>query len=296
MAPVRSGTEPFGILALLSRSPRELGESEMRLLQGIAGLASLAVGNAEIFRLEREHGRRMQALDTAKSQFLNLASHELRSPLTVLRGYLSMIAEGSLGALPDGVERVVPMLTNKLAQMNGLIDEMLDAARLEDDRLELSIERADMGEVLRGCVRYAEPSLKPGQHIVVEEGDAPVMVHADVTRLSTAIKNLVDNALKYSPHGGDVECTLSLRDSRAVLTVRDHGLGIAAVDMPRLFTRFGRIVTSENSHILGTGLGLYLARELVRMQGGDITAESTPGAGSTFTLWLPAAEERIPGS
>ena len=291
MAPVRSGSEPFGILALLSREPRLLGESEKRLLTGIASLASLAVGNAESFRMEREHGRRMQALDSAKSQFLNLASHELRSPLTVLRGYVSMIADGSLGELPDGVSRVVPVLSGKLAQMSSLIDEMLDAARLEDDRLELNLQDVDLGEVLRDCVRVAEPSLQRGQRIVVA-GGAPVRVEADQARLATVIVNLLDNAIKYSPGGGDVECAVGVEDGHAVLSVRDQGLGIAGDDMPRLFTRFGRIVTAQNSHILGTGLGLYLARELMRMQGGDITVESTPGEGSTFTVRLPLARER----
>jgi PAS domain S-box-containing protein len=291
MAPVRSGTEPFGILALLSREPRLLGESEKRLLTGIASLASLAVGNAESFRLEREHGRRMQALDSAKSQFLNLASHELRSPLTVLRGYVSMIADGSLGELPNGVSRVIPVLSSKLAQMNSLIDEMLDAARLEDDRLELNIAPVDLREVVRGCARQAEPSLQRGQRIAVEDGP-PVWVEADATRLATVVGNLVDNAIKYSPDGVDVTCSLRVEDGRAVLAVQDHGLGIAEEDMPRLFTRFGRIVTAQNSHILGTGLGLYLARELVRMQGGDITAGSTAGEGSTFTVWLPLTRAR----
>jgi signal transduction histidine kinase len=130
----------------------------------------------------------------------------------------------------------------------------------------------------------------PGQHIVVHGDAAPLIVHADATRLATAITNLLDNALKYSPHGGDVDCTVSTEQGRAIVAVRDRGLGISAADMARLFTRFGRIVTAENSHILGTGLGLYLARELVRMQGGDITATSTPGEGSTFTLWLPLSE------
>jgi len=287
MAPIRSGTEPFGILALLSPEPRTLSAGEERLLNGIASLAGLAVGNAESFRLEREHGRRMQALDTAKSQFLNLASHELRSPLTVLRGFMSMIEDGTLGELPEGVARVVPMLTSKLAQMSSLVDEMLDAARLEDDRLQLTIAPTDVSAVLLDCAHQAEPSLKLTQRLTVMGTDRPVIVDADAGRLATAITNLVDNALKYSPHGGDVECRLTVENGSAVVRVRDQGLGIAPEDMDRLFTRFGRIVTAENSHILGTGLGLHLARELIRKQGGDITATSAPSVGSTFTLTLP---------
>jgi signal transduction histidine kinase len=180
------------------------------------------------------------------------------------------------------------MLTAKVAQMSGLIEEMLETARLEDHRLQLSMGIVDLREVVRACVRACEHSAQPGQRIVVHHPDTPVQVNADVSRLETAIGNLVDNALKYSPAGGDVECVVSLQDGMATLQVHDRGLGIAPADMDRLFTRFGRIVTAENSHILGTGLGLYLARELVRMQDGDISAVSTPGEGSTFTLWLPS--------
>jgi two-component system sensor histidine kinase BaeS len=125
---------------------------------------------------------------------------------------------------------------------------------------------------------------------VVHDDGRPVVVNADEARLETAVKNLLDNALKYSPNGGEVECSVAVEGARAVVSVRDQGLGIAADDMSRLFTRFGRIVTAENSHIPGTGLGLYLARELVRMQGGDITATSASGEGSVFTLWLPLPE------
>jgi len=290
MAPVRSGSEAFGILALLSRSPRVLGEDEMRLLHGIASLAGLAVGNAESFRLEREHGRRMASLETAKSEFLNLASHELRSPITVLRGYLSMIAEGTLGPLPERLARVVPLLNSKLAHMNALVDEMLETARLEDNRLQLNARVVDLRDVASACVALCEPALQPGQRIDLRLPEQPVHVTADVQRLEAVVRNMVDNAVKYSPGGGDVECTVWREGGRGLVRVHDHGLGIAPQDMDRLFTRFGRIVTAENSHIPGTGLGLYLARETTRMQGGDICVESTPGEGSTFTLWLPARD------
>jgi signal transduction histidine kinase len=291
MAPVRSGTEMFGILALLSRTPRVVTQPEMRLLHGIASLAGLAVGNAESFRLEREHGRRMAALETAKAQFLNLASHELRSPLTVLRGYMSMIAEGSLGPVPERMARVLPLLTDKLAQMSSLIDEMLETARLEDSRLQLETGAVDLRLVTAAAVRAVEASTHPGQRIRLELADRPAIVDADAGRLEAAVRNLVDNAVKYSPGGADVECSVQVVDTRAVVRVRDRGLGIAPQDMEKLFTRFGRIVTAENSHIPGTGLGLYLAREMIRMQGGDIEAESVAGAGSVFTLWLPLRDD-----
>ena len=123
--------------------------------------------------------------------------------------------------------------------------------------------------------------------------EQPVLVLADRARLLTIVANLLDNAVKYSPAGGVVETRLELSGSSAEVTVRDRGLGIARSDLPRLFTRFGRIVTNENSHIPGTGLGLYLARELARMHGGDIRVESRQGLGSAFTLVLPVVAGQV---
>src|SRR5947209_15448255 len=127
----------------------------------------------------------------------------------------------------------------------------------------------------------------------------PVRVVADQVRLGIVVTNLLQNAVKYSPAGGVVQCFVSVDDESecAVASVWDHGLGIAEVDMPRLFSRFGRLVTRENSNIPGTGLGLYLARELARLHGGDITVRSTPGEGSAFTLELPVGgPERSAGA
>jgi signal transduction histidine kinase len=114
-----------------------------------------------------------------------------------------------------------------------------------------------------------------------------VPVRADLARLDTIVSNLLDNAIKYSPRGGEIGCEVSRKKGFAYVTVTDSGLGIAHEDMGILFTRFGRIVTAENSSIAGTGLGLYLSRELARMHGGDITATSEPAAGSSFSLVLP---------
>jgi len=122
-----------------------------------------------------------------------------------------------------------------------------------------------------------------------------VTVEVDRGRLLTILTNLIENAIKYSPAGGPVKVGIGVRDGMAEVTVRDKGLGIAAADLPRLFSRFGRIVTADNSNIPGTGLGLYFARELARMQGGEITVRSQEGAGSAFTISLPLAGERFGG-
>jgi signal transduction histidine kinase len=167
---------------------------------------------------------------------------------------------------------------------------MLETARLEEGQLRLEIDRVDVAELLHAAVRTVLPLGAP-RHEVVVDAPAPVWVMGDRDRLLTVLANLVGNAVKYSPGGGTVRCTVaSDGDGHALVRVSDEGIGIAAADMPRLFTRFGRVVTRDNSHIAGTGLGLYLSRELARMHGGDITVESEPGRGSVFTLRLPVSD------
>jgi signal transduction histidine kinase len=171
---------------------------------------------------------------------------------------------------------------------------MLETARLEDSRLQLRLERLDLDRILAEAAQRSRPLAGDKHQLLIANTAGAVPVLGDRGRLLTILTNLLDNAIKYSPEGGPVEVRIEVVDGQAQVAVSDRGLGIAAEDLPRLFTRFGRIVTTANSNIPGTGLGLYFARELARMQGGDITAESVEGAGSTFTLTLPLAGARQP--
>jgi signal transduction histidine kinase len=291
-APIWTGTTLFGVLAASTRDEAPFQPEELRLLEGIAHLAGLAIGNAQSLRLERErahiareHAERMAAVEQVKSEFLRLASHELRGPLAVLGGYLSMLDEGSIDG--DQLQRVLPVLTGKVAEMNRLVDQMLETARLEEGKLRLETAPADLVALVEEAVHAVLPLGAPRHRVRVDAAEAAVPVNVDASRIVTVVANLVSNAVKYSPGGGEVHCSVAVDHDRAVVRVTDHGIGIAAADLPRLFTRFGRVVTPENSHIAGTGLGLYLARELARMHGGDISVASEQGEGSTFTMWLP---------
>ncbi|MDQ6919800.1 MAG: GAF domain-containing protein [Candidatus Dormibacteraeota bacterium] len=300
-APVRIGGQLYGVVT--ATSDRQLFEwPALRLLEGVADLAGLAIGNAERLRMElsrttelQAHADRMAELEKVKSDFLKVASHELRGPLAILKGYVSMLSDGSLALDSPATAKVFTVVTGKLQEVSELVEQMLETARLEDSRLQLHLERQELTGVLAEAAERVRP-LAPANHRVelrldIESG--PVL--ADRDRLLTIITNLMDNAVKYSPEGGAVEVRLTAVEGRALIAVQDHGLGIAAADQPRLFTRFGRIVTPGNSHIPGTGLGLYFARELARMHGGDITVVSEEGVGSTFTVSLPMVAERQVG-
>jgi signal transduction histidine kinase len=234
----------------------------------------------------RKKADHLAELEKAKSEFLRLASHELRGPAATLGGYLSLIEDESLGPIPQGLRPVLPMLKAKAAQINLLANEMVEAARLEDGRVELKRERVDLREIVQRSVLAAETTATPQHRIRFDDRvGQEVWVLGDVMRLEIIVGNLLDNAIKYSPEGGDVTARLSTSGEVAVLSVRDQGIGIAAPDLDRLFKRFSRLSTL--SEVPGTGLGLYLARELARLHSGDIIATSKPGEGSEFILSLP---------
>jgi signal transduction histidine kinase len=235
---------------------------------------------------------RLAAVERTKSQFLNLASHELRSPLGVINGYLSMLEQGALGQLKESGVRAVEVLKAKTLEMSLLVGQMLDAARLEDGRLALKRDRLDLREIAGEAMQVVRPVAGAAHELTLETPAAEVMVFGDADRIVTIISNLLENAIKYSPEGGKIRCIVSAADGEAHLQVIDHGVGIAPEDLPRLFSRFERIQNQKTSHVSGAGIGLYLSRELARQHGGDIRAESGAGTGSTFTLVLPLAIAR----
>jgi signal transduction histidine kinase len=256
--------------------------------QGYEAERRLVVMQARERQNLQQHAARMAELEQLKSQFLRLASHELRTPLTIVRGYLSMFQEGVFGDLSPEAVKILPTIAARVAQMNLLIDQMLNAARLEDSRLVLAPREVRLDEILLKVIDSFEGLVLPGQHVMVENPAGKVIAFADPEKTETIVANLVSNALKYSPGGGDIVCELEIAGDEAAVSVTDQGIGIAADDLPRLFQRFGRLERPETANIDGTGLGLFLSRELARLQGGDITVESTIDQGSRFTLVLPA--------
>ena len=288
-APIRIGGDVYGVLAASIRRRGSIDASELRLLEGMADLAGLALANAERFKMERSHLRRVEALERAKGAFLNRASHELRTPLTVLRGYLHLLEDGAFGVLSDEMRGdVVPALITSVEEINSLVEGMLVAARLEYG-VELALEPLDLRDVVRDTVRGVEETFagEVAPTVIVETPASPVTVLADREQISTVLANLVRNAMKFSPPQGQVRCSVAARGVVGSVAVGDHGPGIPSEQLPRLFTRFGRIDVPGAAGTRGAGLGLYIARELARMHGGDVTVQTQAGVGSVFEVTLP---------
>jgi signal transduction histidine kinase len=297
VAPVFAAGEHTAILCVSRRRSEEFTADDKQVLDVIARTAAQSLRAARLDDLleaasaelaERAAG--MESVERVKTDILRLASHELRSPLTVLHGYLSLIRGGFFGDIPGPLDEVMKILERRTGEMNGLVNDMLVAARLEDGAIAAEAETVDLRTLVREAAASVAPRASAQHRLHVELPDEAVLARVDAERVVLALRNVIDNAVKYSPEGGDVVCCVTADASLARIRVADHGLGIAPEDRDKLFTRFGRVVTSANSHIPGIGLGLYFTREVARRHGGDVALVDGDHRGTVFELTLPLAQ------
>ncbi|HEV2010088.1 MAG TPA: ATP-binding protein [Candidatus Limnocylindria bacterium] len=215
--------------------------------------------------------------------FFAMASHELKNPVTAVRGQIQLalrfLQRGSAEMVRGALERADEQTT----RMAALIDDLLDAARLEVGRFDVIFAPTDLADVVAASVARLRP-IAGDRVIRVDLPDQAVLVTADARRLSQVVDNLVVNGLRHGG-AGDVVVSVSTQGGRALVRVRDHGAGIAAGDRQRIFERFYRAETARATP--GTGLGLYVSREIARLHGGDLALESTGPAGTVFCVSLP---------
>jgi PAS domain S-box-containing protein len=250
-------------------------------------LAELERG--ELLARERRARREAEAASQAKDEFLAALSHELRTPLHALRLWAGILRDG-LGD-PQAVARAADTIDRNAVLQARLVDDLLDVSRIVSGKLQLMLERVELGSIVAATVDTARPgALNKGITLVQDLDPAVGAVRADPVRLQQVVWNLLGNAVRFTPAGGRVEIRLRRADGGAVLTVTDSGRGIAHELLPHVFDRFRQGETGTTRSHGGLGLGLSIARQLVELHGGTIEAAS-PGAGrgATFTVQLPLA-------
>lgn len=236
-----------------------------------------------------------QESSRSKSEFLNMAAHELRTPLSVVAGYLAMLSEGALGEAPAGWKMPLDMLNSKTAELNKIVDDLLLASRMDVNSLPDRLAVLDLREAVAAAVSRAEPrSLLMEAEISVEAAKEPVLVEADPEHVARILDNLINNAMTYCTEKPRLRLTVS-QDGVPAVVVSDNGVGIAAEKRDAVFERFVRLDDEAVGPVPGTGLGLYISRELARRHGGSLDLlHSAPGSGSAFHLTLPPADGAAP--
>ncbi|MBI3979333.1 MAG: PAS domain-containing protein, partial [Chloroflexi bacterium] len=231
-----------------------------------------------------------RALEHAKDEFLLAASHELRSPLAVLKGYAGLLRRGlSRPERPFDREQVsaqVSQMSEQIDRLVALTEKLLDVARIQGGRLKLDIAPVDLVAVARTLLESRQPTV-PDHRLGLRSSHPTIIASVDQVRVEQVLRNLVENAVKCSPPGEVVEVSIGTAGGLAVVQVRDRGVGIPRDHLPYLFEPFRQVETGPTRRPGGLGLGLAISKGLVEAQGGTIRAESEPGAGTTITFTLP---------
>ena len=230
----------------------------------------------------------LKQLDQFKTQMMQLATHDLRAPLGVAFGYLDVLLD-DLQPMTSFHEQALRGIEAALNRMQTLVTGLLDLDRIESGVDQIS-EPIDVEALVADVVLEHAESARLKQQELQQVSDAALLiVNGDPMRLKQALSNLISNAVKYTPEGGQIAVRVSRVEQRVLIEVRDTGYGIPAAAQAKLFQRFYRAKAPGTENIAGTGLGLSLAKAVIDQHGGEITVESETGQGATFQVWLPAA-------
>lgn len=294
--PLVSGDKALGILMLLKENEsKELTAEDVLLLEAIGRQAGVAIENARLYEETRRHleavekaHEKLKVLDRMKSDFVSTVSHELRSPLAVIEGFAKTMVEHFDQIDRETERESLEIILKKSVALEGLIANILDMSRIEEGRLEVQTEELELVEL---CERVRDDQGTAGgsHRLEIEARERPIMVLADRKKAEVALGNLVRNAVKFSPDGGTVRISAGVVGRVAEVSVSDEGIGIPAEELDRVFGRFYQVDSGETRSFPGSGLGLYITRELVQAMGGDISVKSEPSQGSVFTFTLPLA-------
>ena len=281
MVPFAARGQTIGVISLYAtQAPRHYTADDLGLLEELARRSAIALDNAQLYQEAQEAIREREA-------FLSIASHEVKNPLTTLLGR-SQLLRRRLSRKPDSERDLddTDTIIEQGKRINRLLTELLDASQLESGQFTIQPAPLDLGELLLHVVSELKPSAP--DHTITYAGHADRLeISGDASRLEQVFHNLISNAVKYSPAGGTIAVDLSTDSSRAHIAIRDEGLGIPTNALPHLFKRFYRVSSDSSQQIAGSGIGLFVVKEIVTGHGGTVEVHSTEGAGSTFTVHLP---------
>jgi K+-sensing histidine kinase KdpD len=284
--PLNFGGEVLGNLYIMRVRGSGFSSNDREILRSFADQAAIAVNNAQNYeKLERER-QRLSIANEMKSTFISAVSHELKTPVALIKGYANTLNRPDAKWDEDTIRESLKVIEEESDHLTELIDNLLDASRAQSGAFKLSPVELDIDDLILRVVNKFQSQVKQHQLSVEIPNNLP-LVYADETRITQVLSNLLSNAIKYSPNGGNIRASGHATPTEVIISVSDQGKGIALADQPFVFDRFYRAKDVETQRQPGTGLGLYLAKVFIEAHGGRIWLESDGKTGTTFYFSLP---------
>ena len=285
LIPIRYKERTVGLLCLRSNRDFSSHPDNVQFAGRLADHAAVAIENARLYEQLRQANQ-------AKSEFVSVVSHELRTPMTSVRGYAEMLEKGMVGSLSSQQLEFVRTIRRNAERMQVLVSDLQDVSRIETGKTRLEIGATGFADALDGALQTTQAQIEArSQQLTVEIPDDLPPVCADRARLTQILINLLSNAYKYTPQGGQIGVRAQVQGEYVACTVSDTGIGISPQDQKSLFTKFFRSEDPVVRETTGTGLGLYILKNLVELQGGEVELESEMGKGTTVTFTMPVAKD-----
>ena len=282
----------------LQGDEKPLSYDEIDLIDRMPGIIAIAIDNALLYQTIQEANDRLKQVDKLKDEFVSLASHELRTPMTVVRSYAWMLLNQTVGNLSEKQRTYLERIFTSTEGLIKLVNDMLNISRIESGRLTIEPVPTDIGKLVSGVVTEMQTrAAEVGVNLLYDPPHIPLIVKADIERVKEVIINLVGNSIKFTPKDGSVTVIVEKNEQGfAVTKIKDTGRGISKENMNKLFQKFNMVgdihLTKDRDQ--GTGLGLYLSKSLVELHGGRIWAESEgEGKGATFSFTLPLGDSGL---
>ncbi|MGB2953069.1 MAG: ATP-binding protein [Gaiellaceae bacterium] len=285
-APLLVGPRAIGMVSIVRAEPGSFAPDEIELVGLLGRLVGSAVQNIRAYESERRTVEELRRLSALRADFVALVSHELRTPMASVIGSARTLQQRWRELTPEQRDAFLALIADETARLAALVGDVLDTSRIDAGTFGYTFTNVDVGELVHESVATAGLS-QDEVHVQAEVPPALPVVRGDPSRLRQVLTNLIDNAVKYSPVGGEVAVRAYGEDTKVLIAVRDQGPGIAKEDQKLIFEKFGR-VDAPGVAKPGTGLGLFIARSIAEAHGGSLEVTSVPERGAMFTLSLPA--------
>jgi signal transduction histidine kinase len=281
LVPIRCESRLLGLLDLRSSGSLLFRPEHAQFASRLADHAAIAIDNCRLYEAVQQANR-------AKSEFVSLVAHELRAPMTSIRGYADMLIKGVGGQLTPQQVEFAQIINSNVERMQVLVSDLQDISRIEAGQLRLDIRPTSLADAIERALQSTRPQIEArSQRLSVEVPADLQQIRADAERTTQVLVNLLSNACKYTPEGGSIAVRAWADGSYVYCAVSDTGIGMSPEDCAHLFTKFFRSDHPAVQETPGTGLGLCIVKSLVELQGGVIAVESELGRGTTFTFTVP---------